>query len=108
VDRVIELEKSLMVYPEGTRTKDGDLRDFKKGAFRIAVDNDLPIVPITLHGAFEAWPPGSRVCWGGPVTMVVHDPIPTHGLSTADIDDLRDRTREIMAATLLRLQQEAE
>lgn len=108
VARVMELEKSLIVYPEGTRTKDGHLRDFKKGAFRIAIDNDLPIVPLTLHGAFEAWPPGSRVCWGGPVTMVVHEPIPTHGLSTEDIDDLRDRTREIMAATLLRLQQKAE
>ena len=65
VARVMELEKSLIIYPEGTRTEDGNLRSFKKGAFRIAIDNDLPVVPLTLHGAFEAWPPGSRICHGG-------------------------------------------
>ncbi|MBU1865009.1 MAG: 1-acyl-sn-glycerol-3-phosphate acyltransferase [Actinobacteria bacterium] len=107
VARVMELEKSLIIYPEGTRTRDGDLRTFKKGAFRIAIDNDLPIVPLTLHGAFEAWPPGSRVCWGGPVTMVIHEPIPTHGLATSDIESLLEQTRDIMATTLARLQAEA-
>jgi len=107
VARVMELEKSLIIYPEGTRTGDGDLREFKKGAFRIAVDNGLPIVPLTLHGAFEAWPPGSRICFGGPVTMVIHEPIPTDDLDASDIDHLRDRTREIMGTTLARLQREA-
>lgn len=106
VARVMDLEKSLIVYPEGTRTTDGELRPFKKGAFRIAIDNDLPIVPLTLHGAYETWPPGSRVCWGGPVTLVIHEPIPTHGLSTVDIEELRDRTRRIMGDTLARLQRE--
>ncbi len=107
VSRVMELEKSLIVYPEGTRTRDGELLTFKKGAFRIAVDNDLPIVPLTLHGAFEVWPPESRICWGGPVTMVIHEPIPTRGLTTSDIDGLLEQTREIMGATLARLQAEA-
>ena len=107
VSRVMELEKSLIVYPEGTRTADGNLKPFKKGAFRIAIDNNLPIVPLTLHGAYETWPPGSRVCWGGPVTLVIHEPIPTDDLTTADIGDLRDRTKEIMATTLARLQGEA-
>ena len=61
----MELEKSLIIYPEGTRTKDGSLGTFKKGAFRIAVDNGLPIVPLTLDGAFEAWPPGRRLFLAG-------------------------------------------
>jgi len=104
IARVMDLGKSLIVYPEGTRTKDGDLRPFMKGAFRIAIDNNLPVVPLTVHGAFEAWPPGSRICWGGPVTLVVHEPILTDDMGAGDIADLRDRTREIMQSTLKRLQ----
>jgi 1-acyl-sn-glycerol-3-phosphate acyltransferase len=107
VARVIELERSLIIYPEGTRTKDGEVRPFKKGAFRIAIDNDLPIVPLTLHGAFAAWPPDSRVCLGGKVTVVIHDPIPTDGLDAGRIDELRDRARSIIVDTLERLRAEA-
>jgi len=107
IARVMELEKSLIIYPEGTRTEDGHLRSFKKGAFRIAIDNDLPVVPLTLYGAFEAWPSGSRICHGGRVTIVIHEPIPTDDLNASDINDLRDRTREIMGKTLERLQAEA-
>jgi 1-acyl-sn-glycerol-3-phosphate acyltransferase len=106
VARVMEMEKSLIIYPEGTRTRDGEVRPFKKGAFRIAVDNDLPIVPLTLDGAFEAWPPGRRVCLGGRVRIVIHEPISTEGLEPADIDGLRDRTREIIVGTLERLRME--
>jgi 1-acyl-sn-glycerol-3-phosphate acyltransferase len=104
VARVMELQKSLIIYPEGTRTEDGDLSAFKKGAFRIAIDNNLPVVPLTLHGAFEAWPPGSRICHGGKVTIVIHDPIPTEGLGSADVNDLSDRARTVIGDTLARLQ----
>ncbi|MCB2224717.1 MAG: 1-acyl-sn-glycerol-3-phosphate acyltransferase [Actinobacteria bacterium] len=103
VDRVMELKKSLIIYPEGTRTADGDVRPFKKGAFRIAVDNGLPIVPLTLHGAFDAWPPKTRLCLGGKVTVVVHEPIPTEGLTSGDIDELRDRVRGIIVDSLAEL-----
>ncbi len=104
VARVMDMEKSLIIYPEGTRTADGGLRPFKKGAFRIAVDNGLPIVPLTLHKAFEAWPPTSRVCFGGRVKVVIHEPIPTEGLGSADLNDLSDRVRTVIGDTLTRLQ----
>lgn len=104
VARVMDMEKSLIIYPEGTRTADGQLRPFKKGAFRIAVDNGLPIVPLTLHKAFEAWPPTSRICIGGRVKVVIHEPIPTEGLGAADLNDLSDRVRTVIGDTLARLQ----
>ena len=104
VARVMDMEKSLIVYPEGTRTADGHLRPFKKGAFRIAIDNGLPIVPLTLHKAFEIWPPKSRICLGGRVKMVIHEPIPTEGLAGADLNDLSDRARSVIGGTLARLQ----
>jgi 1-acyl-sn-glycerol-3-phosphate acyltransferase len=107
VARVMELEKSLIIYPEGTRTKDGSLGAFKKGAFRIAVENGLPIVPLTLDGAFAAWPPGRRLCLGGPVRLVIHEPIATEGFGTEDLDELRDRVREVISDTLDRIRDEA-
>jgi 1-acyl-sn-glycerol-3-phosphate acyltransferase len=106
VSRVMDLRKSIIVYPEGTRTTDGNLRPFKKGAFRIAIDNDLPLVPITLHRAFDVWPPGRRICLGGRVVMVIHEPIPTDDLDHGDVNELRDRARGIIEETLQRLQRE--
>jgi 1-acyl-sn-glycerol-3-phosphate acyltransferase len=108
VTRVMELKKSIIIYPEGTRTRDGQVGPFKKGAFRIAVDNGLPVVPLTLEGAAEAWPTGSRVSLGGPVRLVIHEPIPTVGMGPEDIDELRDRVRGIIIETLERLRRQGD
>ena len=90
---------SLMVYPEGTRTRTGELQDFKRGAFAIAIDTGLPILPITLHGAYSAWPAGSLVR-GGRITAVIGDPIPTDGLTRGDLNDLMARSHRAVADTL--------
>lgn len=107
VDRAIDLGASLIVYPEGTRSRDGELHPFKKGAFRIAVDHGLPVVPVAIRGTREVWPPGSMFIRGGPVAMVFHEPIPTAGLDRDDIEGVRDRAHAAIAATLERLDGEA-
>jgi 1-acyl-sn-glycerol-3-phosphate acyltransferase len=94
--------QSLMVYPEGTRTRDGELQDFKRGAFAIAIDTGLPILPITLYGAYNAWPAGSLVR-GGNITAVIGDPIPTEGLTRADLNDLMERSHKAVSNTLAEL-----
>lgn len=96
VSRVVEEGLSLVIYPEGTRSKDAELKPFKKGAFRIAVDNGMPIVPVTITGSEKAWKPGSKVVFGGRVRLVVHDPVPVNGFTTQDLDTLRDRVRHIV------------
>jgi len=103
VARVMDLRPSLIIYPEGTRSRDGELHAFKKGAFRIAIDNSLPVVPVAVWGTREAWPPGSKLVRGGPATMVAHPPIPTAGLGPGDIEPLRDRAHATIAETLERL-----
>ena len=108
VTRVMELRKSIIIYPEGTRTRDGQVGPFKKGAVRIAVENGLPVVPLTLEGAMEAWPTGSRVSLGGPVRLVIHEPIPTVGMGPEDIDELRNRVRGIIIDTLERLRRQGD
>jgi 1-acyl-sn-glycerol-3-phosphate acyltransferase len=103
VHRVVERGLSLVIYPEGTRSRDAELKPFKKGAFRIAIDNRLPVVPITISGLDRAWRPGEKLVRGGQSRMVLHDPIETEGLTTADIEALRDEVRSIVSATYERI-----
>lgn len=103
VGRVVEEGLSLVIYPEGTRSRDGELKPFKKGAFRIAIDNGLPVVPVTTFGADRVWRSGWWLIFGGKVRMVVHEPIPTEGMGPADIDVLRDRVRAIVSETYERI-----
>jgi 1-acyl-sn-glycerol-3-phosphate acyltransferase len=95
--RTVQLGKSLIVYGEGTRSRDGRLRPFKKGAFALAVTTRLPVVPTTIYGTREAMRADSWWIRGGPVTLVIDEPIPTDGLGRQRIERLRDQTWEIIA-----------
>jgi len=106
VGYVISIKRSLMIYPEGTRSRDGELHGFKKGAFRIAVQNDMPLVPIAIAGTNKVWPHGERWWRGGQTKMVFHPPIPTAGLADADIDGLQEQTRRIIGETNQRIRRE--
>ena len=90
---------SLIIFPEGTRSRDGELHSFKKGAFRIAIANSMEVVPIALHGTWESWPPGAKIFYPGTARLVIHDPIPVEGLDLTDIGRLRDRAHEVIGAT---------
>lgn len=96
VARVVDEGLSLVIYPEGTRSTDAELKPFKKGAFRIAIDNGMSVVPTTITGTERAWRPGSKIVFGGRVHLVVHDPIPVAGYHGEDLDALRDRVRGVV------------
>lgn len=66
---------SMLVYPEGTRSRDGKLLPFKKGPFHMANEANVPIVPITMLGTRESWPKGKFAIYPGKVTAVFHEPI---------------------------------
>ncbi len=88
---------SLIVFAEGTRGRDGEMGDFKKGAFRIAIDNGLPVLPVVVHGTREANPPGSWVIHRAQAQVHILEPIPTDGMTVKDdIDALLKETRERM------------
>lgn len=82
---------SLIVFAEGTRSRDGELHPFKKGAFRMAISTGLPVVPVTVSGTWEVWPPGSKLFYKGHADVVIHKPIPTAGMTVQDIDSLRNQ-----------------
>jgi 1-acyl-sn-glycerol-3-phosphate acyltransferase len=94
---LIELNRSLIIYPEGTRPRDGVMKPFKKGAFTMAIASGLPVLPLSIHGTFEAAAPGKPWFRGGPVTAIIDTAIETTGMSGGDADALRDRVREIIA-----------
>ncbi len=73
--------RSLIIYPEGTRSRDGELRPFKKGAFTMAVAGGIPVLPLTIAGTYRAWPPGRLLVTGGrTIKAVIDPPIETAGL----------------------------
>ena len=91
---------SVMIFPEGTRTLDGSLGEFKDGAFRLAIEHGVPILPLAVVGTREAMPKGD---WRFGVTSAevrVLDPIETAGLTKDDIGDLRDRTRAVIETAI--------
>jgi 1-acyl-sn-glycerol-3-phosphate acyltransferase len=87
---------SAFLFPEGTRTRDGSLQPLKKGGFRLALESGLPVVPVTIAGTRSAMPRGSMVLRHGPVRMHLAPPIPTDGLTDADLPALIQQVRDAM------------
>ncbi|MBI9109190.1 MAG: 1-acyl-sn-glycerol-3-phosphate acyltransferase [Spirochaetales bacterium] len=104
MDQLLLDGDSLMVYPEGTRTMDGNIAEFKKGAFRSAVSTGTSVLPVVIDGAFNALPRKTMVVKGcHTITMSVLPEIPVEkGSATAD---LALKCHDIMSAELRRLQQ---
>jgi 1-acyl-sn-glycerol-3-phosphate acyltransferase len=87
---------SVMIYPEGTRSRDGNLQPFKKGGFWMALQVGLPIVPVRVSGSREIVAADTLRIRPGTVTVEIFPPIETRGKSVADIPDLMGRVREAM------------
>ncbi len=91
---VVRGGRSVIVFVEGTRTRTGRLGEFKKGAFVLAIEAGVPVVPVYLRGTRAAMPRGSLWLRRRPVTLVAGEPVPTAGLTYDDRDALRARVRE--------------
>ncbi|NNF83860.1 MAG: 1-acyl-sn-glycerol-3-phosphate acyltransferase [Deltaproteobacteria bacterium] len=87
---------SVMIYPEGTRSRDGSLGPFKKGGVWMALQVGLPIVPVRVSGSREVVAADTLRIRPGTVTVEIFPPIATRGKSAADIPDLMARVREAM------------
>lgn len=101
-ERCLKNGASVIVFPEGSRTYDGKMIRFKKGAFQMAVDQHLPIVPITLNGPFDVLPIGSLNIRRHRMEMIIHEPIPTDGMDASHkgLQAIADKTQAIIATSL--------
>ncbi len=84
---------SVIFFPEGTRSYSGELGEFKKGAFKFAMDTGLPVLPVTIIGTRTVLPNNSMDLFPGKATMVIHKPIETKGYTDETIQELMDRTK---------------
>ena len=80
-DTITEAEKrikngmSVVIFPEGSRTMDGKMIPFKRGAFMLAAEFKLPVVPITINGSFKAMPRTTYTATPCTITLTIHQPI---------------------------------
>ncbi len=98
--RRIKSGQSVVIFPEGTRTRDGRLNPFKKGGFHLALDSGADIVPVAIHGSRALMPRGSALIRSGTVRVEIGAPIATTGLQPADREALATRVRNEIAAML--------
>ena len=89
---------NVLVFPEGTRSRDGSVAGFKKGVFHLAIDAGVPIVPIRLLGTHRIVPRDAWRLRPGAVGMRVGPPIDAAGLAPADLEPLMERVRAAMLA----------
>jgi len=85
-------EVSVLFFAEGTRSRDGALQPFKKGAFATAIAFGLPLLPIAIAGTRRIWPKGKVRVRRGDAVLEVGEPIPIEGMTLDDRTALRDRT----------------
>ena len=91
----------VLFFVEGTRSQDGKLRPFKKGAFRVAASQNLPVLPVTIIGTRDIQKPKSSMIFPGRVRMVIHPAIEVSGGEDAgDIRELMTQTRAAIESAL--------
>jgi 1-acyl-sn-glycerol-3-phosphate acyltransferase len=87
---------SVLIFPEGTRSRDGKIRPFKKGGFVMAIDSGVPIVPVVITGTRSIMPKGRFRVYPGHVSMVIHKPIETSIYTPETKDGLMEKVRRVI------------
>ena len=85
---------SVIIFPEGTRTRDGRIQDFKRGGFTLAVRAGRPVVPVSISGAFRILPPKSLKLRPGHIKIVLDRAVPTAGLDRDEQNRLIEKVRQ--------------
>ena len=100
--RLLQRGAALMIFPEGERTVDGHLQRFKPGAFRLAVALDVPVLPVTIVGGNDCWPPGRVVPRRGRITITYHPTLRADSTLDARLAarDLTERTRTAILSAM--------
>lgn len=97
IDRAVQLIKekgfSFLIFPEGTRSRNGQLQEFRRGGFFLALESKVPIVPISIQGTFELMPKGSFFVKKGRVKVAFHPPVPVVDFGLDRLSALSDKIK---------------
>jgi 1-acyl-sn-glycerol-3-phosphate acyltransferase len=102
--RWIERGASVMIFPEGTRSRTSEMLPFRNGAFRLAIETGRPILPLAVHGTRTAIGKGSMRFGNADVVVRVLDPVDTAGLGMTDVGTLRTTVREAIESARAELE----
>lgn len=96
---------SVLIFPEGTRSKDGEIGPFKKGGFVLTVDAGVPVIPIIIYGTRAIMPKGSMLLKPGNAYMEILPPVETSGYTRQTKDLLMAEVRDIICAAFDRVRE---
>lgn len=88
--------RSILIFPEGTRTLDGDVGEFKPGAFLLALKSKTPIVPISIQGSYQIMRKNSIWLYPQTIWVKIHPPIETKDLSRQEQKELPEKVRQVV------------
>jgi 1-acyl-sn-glycerol-3-phosphate acyltransferase len=91
---------SFFAFPEGTRSRTGQLGEFKKGVFLMAINARVPVVPVTIRNSRAILPPGRYAIRPGTIEVIFHPPIPTDDMTLEDRERLLQLTQAAIASGL--------
>jgi 1-acyl-sn-glycerol-3-phosphate acyltransferase len=91
---------SYLIFPEGTRSRNGRIQAFRRGGFFLAIEAGAPIVPISVAGTFELMPKGSMFARSGPVRVRFHPPISSRDYGPASMGELMDTVKAAIESGL--------
>jgi 1-acyl-sn-glycerol-3-phosphate acyltransferase len=96
--RLVGESSSLIVFPEGTRSRDGVVGRFKKGSFLVAMEAGLPVVPVSITNSRTVMRKGELMVSPAEVELTIHPPVPTAGVSRDEVLEFADRIRTAVAS----------
>jgi 1-acyl-sn-glycerol-3-phosphate acyltransferase len=85
---------TVIIFPEGTRSPTGEMREFKSGGFHLAIQAQVPILPATVSGSHDLIPKRSLKVHSGTIKVVYGAPIPTRGMAPEQRNELKERVRD--------------
>jgi len=90
---------SFLVFPEGTRSRDGSMQVFRRGGFFLALNARTPIVPVAIRGSYELMPRGQWHARPGVIRIAFGEPIPVEGYAREAMGELMEKVREAILST---------
>lgn len=87
---------SFLIFPEGTRSRDGRLQAFRRGGFFLALESKVPIIPVSITGTFELMPKGAFFVRRGRVRVLFRPPVPVQGTTRESLQELMEKVRGII------------